>query len=56
MTVTLEIKPEIESILNAEAAAQGVGLDTFLQKAIEDLAHSRTASSSRARKFEAALK
>jgi predicted HicB family RNase H-like nuclease len=43
MTVRLEIKPEIEASLNAQAAAKGIPLDAYLQDAIEDLARAPAA-------------
>jgi hypothetical protein len=43
MTVRLEIKPEIEASLNAQAAAVGVPLDEYLRNVIEDLARARAA-------------
>jgi predicted DNA-binding protein len=36
MTVTLELKPEIEARLIAEAAAQGMEVETYLASVIED--------------------
>lgn len=41
MTVRLEIKPEIEASLNAQAAAKGLPLDAYLQDAIEGLARTQ---------------
>jgi predicted HicB family RNase H-like nuclease len=43
MIVRLEIKPEIEASLNAQAAAKGIPLDAYLQDAIEDLARAPAA-------------
>jgi predicted HicB family RNase H-like nuclease len=43
MTVRLEIKPEIEASLNAQAAAMGIPLDAYLQDVIEDLARAQAA-------------
>ena len=37
MTITLELKPEIESRLIAQAAAQGMPVEEFLKKMIENL-------------------
>ena len=41
MTVRLELGPEIEASLIAQAEAKGIALDTFLQNAIEDIARAR---------------
>jgi hypothetical protein len=38
MTVRLELKPEIEASLSAQAKAKGISLDAYLQTAIENLA------------------
>ena len=43
MTLRLEIKPEIETTLNAQAAAKGLRLEAYLQDAIEDLARAQAA-------------
>ncbi|MBM4045059.1 MAG: hypothetical protein FJ279_08095 [Planctomycetes bacterium] len=55
MTITLELKPEIEARLVAQARAEGVPLDAYLQKVIEQAttpeAHRRLALE----EFEAAL-
>lgn len=36
MTVTLELKPEIESRLNAKAKSRGLTIETFLVEVIEE--------------------
>jgi hypothetical protein len=38
MTVTLELTPDIEGTLAAQAHARGAPLDTYLRSVIEDLA------------------
>ena len=38
MTISLDLKPEIEAKLIARAKAKGVPLDAYLQGAIEDIA------------------
>jgi hypothetical protein len=38
MTVRLELKPDIEANLAAQARARGIPLDAYLQRVIEDLA------------------
>ena len=55
MTVTLEIKPEIEAFLNAQAAAKGIPLDAYLQDAIEDLARAQAAPAANLEEFRAML-
>lgn len=37
MTVTLELDPEIEASLNAQALAKGIPLDAYLRSVIEGL-------------------
>ena len=41
MTLRLELKPEIEASLTAQARANGVLLETYLQHAIEGLARAK---------------
>jgi hypothetical protein len=55
MTVRLEIKPEIEASLNAQAAAKGIPLDAYVQDAIEDLARAQVAPSANLEEFRSAL-
>jgi hypothetical protein len=55
MTVRLEIKPEIEASLNAQAAAKGLPLDAYLQDAIEDLARAPAAPAANLQEFRATL-
>lgn len=38
MTIRLEIKPDIEANLAAQARVRGIALDAYLQSVIEDLA------------------
>jgi hypothetical protein len=42
MTVRLELRPEIEANLAAQARARGVTLDVYLQNVVEDLARSES--------------
>ena len=55
MVVRLEITPEIEASLNAQAAAKGIPLDAYLQDAIEDLARAPAAPAANLEEFRAAL-
>ena len=55
MTVRLEIKPEIEASLNAQAAAKGIPLDAYLQDAIEDLTRAQAAPAANLGEFRASL-
>ena len=55
MTVRLELKPDIEANLAAQARARGVALDVYLQSVIEDLAGSEAAHPARLQEIEAAL-
>jgi hypothetical protein len=55
MTVRLEIKPEIEAALNAQAAAKGIPLDAYLQDAIEDLARAQAAPALNLEEFRSTL-
>jgi len=55
MTVRLELKPEIEASLNAQATARGVPLDAYLQNAIEDLARTQAPPSAGLQEFGATL-
>jgi len=43
MTVRLELKPDIEANLAAQARARGVALDAYLQEVIEDLGRTKAA-------------
>ena len=43
MTVRLELKPEIEASLNAQAEAKGIPLEAYLESIIEDLARATAA-------------
>lgn len=38
MTVTLELKPEIEARVAAQAAAQGLSVEDYIQSVVESLA------------------
>ena len=55
MTVRLEINPEIEASLSAQAAAKGLPLDAYLQDVIEDLARAQAAPAANLKEFGAAL-
>jgi len=41
MTVRLELKPDVEANLTAQARARGVSLDAYLQTVIEDFAQAQ---------------
>jgi len=41
MTVTLELKPEVEARVIEQAAARGVPVEAFLQSVIEDTLNNR---------------
>ena len=43
MTVTLELRPEIEARLTEHARAKGVAVEEYLQKVIEDIVQPRYA-------------
>jgi len=45
MTLQLELKPDVEANLKAQAASQGVALEHFALKVLEDQAASRPAKS-----------
>ena len=55
MTVTLELKPEIEAVLADQAKAKGVPLDAYLQHAIEDLAQAHAVPKHSSEGLRAAL-
>jgi hypothetical protein len=55
MTVRLELKPEDEANLAAQARARGVALDAYLQSVIEDLAGNAAAHPAKLQEIEAAL-
>jgi hypothetical protein len=55
MTVRLELKPDVEASLAAQARARGVPLDAYLQSVIEDLARAETAGSVSLQELEATL-
>ena len=38
MTVTVELRPEVEARVAAQAAAQGVSVETYIQIVLENLA------------------
>jgi hypothetical protein len=37
MTVTMELKPEIEARLREQAAAQGVSIEVYIQRVLESI-------------------
>jgi len=39
MTITLEIRPEIEAELSRQAAAHGIGIDAYVASLLEEAAH-----------------
>ena len=39
MTITIQLQPEVEQGLLAQAAARGVSLDDYLQEIITSVAH-----------------
>lgn len=55
MTIQLELKPEVEANLAAQARARGVPLDVYLQRVIEDLAQVEEAGPSSLPDLEATL-
>jgi len=55
MTVRLEIKPEIEASLNAQAAAKGILLDAYPREVIEDLARAQAAPAASLEEFRSTL-
>jgi hypothetical protein len=38
MTVTVELKPEVEASIAAQAAAQGLSLEAYIQRVLDSLA------------------
>jgi hypothetical protein len=58
MTVTLELKPEIEARVREQAAVQGISVEGYIQKVIESIvaAPSPTTSEERRRMFEEWIK
>ena len=55
MTLRLDLKPEVEAHLAAQARARGVTLEAYLQDVIEDLAGSETSDPASARDLTSAL-
>jgi hypothetical protein len=55
MTVRLELKPDVEANLAAQARARGVPLDAYLQSAIEELAQANATSAASPQDVEATL-
>jgi len=55
MTVRLELKPDVEANLAAQARARGVPLDVYLQGVIEDLARTDAARPASLQEIESTL-
>ena len=55
MTVRLELKPDIEANLAAQARARGVPLDAYLQSVVEDLARTEAGRPASLQDVEATL-
>lgn len=55
MTVGLELRPDIEANLAAQARARGIALDAYLQGVIEDLARTKAAPPASLQDLEATL-
>jgi hypothetical protein len=55
MTITLELKPEDEARLAAQARVRGIPLDTYLQTVVEDIARTAAAGPPSPTDIEAAL-
>jgi len=55
MTVRLELEPDVEANLAAQARVRGVPLDAYLQSVIEDLARAENAGPARLQDLETAL-
>lgn len=55
MTISLELKPELATAVQALAAARGIAVEDYLVGAIEEAALLNGASSSSLEEFDAAL-
>jgi hypothetical protein len=55
MTISLELKPEVEANLAAQARARGMLLDAYLQSVIEELAGTQTAGLASLQEIESTL-
>lgn len=55
MTVRLELKPDVEANLTAQARSRGIPLDAYLQSLIEDMARQKAAPSTNLQRFRATL-
>ena len=55
MTVHLDLKPDVEAKLMAQAQARGVTLDAYLQAVIDDLGRADDAGAPGPKELEAAL-
>ena len=55
MTVRLDLKPDVEANLAAQARARGISLDAYLQSVIEDLARTESAVPASLQDLEATL-
>ena len=58
MTITFELKPEVESRIAEQAASQGMSVETYIQSVLESLVSVSimTPPQKRKQKFEAWLK
>jgi hypothetical protein len=55
MTVRLELKPDVEANLSAQARARGVPLDAYLQDVIEEIARADAAGPASLKEIEVTL-
>ena len=55
MTVRLELKPDVEANLAAQARTRGVSLDAYLQDVIEEIARVDAAGPASLKEIEATL-
>ncbi len=55
MTVRLDLKPDIEARLAAQAEVKGIPLDAYLQSVIEELARTQPAPIATIQKFQVTL-
>jgi hypothetical protein len=52
MTIQVELNPDLEQRLTAEAQAQGIALETFAQRILQDAIGAKSRAHSRARQEE----
>lgn len=55
MAIKLELKPELEASLAARAQAEGIPLDTYLQRVLEELALEARTPAASLEEFRATL-